>query len=254
MDEKIMTIEPISTDQDDFQQIKGIGQAIARALYEAGIENFAELSEHSVESLAEIVQPWVSMVTPEKIGREDWIGQAHRLAGKQDGQPAIADNQTPPIDASPSEADMAGATAASHPLADDGPEPPLQLDRNNENNQPGMLPQLTGLSVSYHHPQVQVEYQLNISGDEALDATHERLPFAVELYLHDTDNRTTQMAHEHTGQLSPEQVEYQIEGWFPVPQPGNYQVYAIARLLPPADSPASLRQGRIVRVRRKSSE
>lgn len=76
-----------STD-DDLEEIKGIGPAIAKTLNELGICRFnqiAEISEYDIDRVAHRLKGFRS-----RIYREDWIGQARLLQHQKnnDSQPA----------------------------------------------------------------------------------------------------------------------------------------------------------------------
>lgn len=61
---------------DDFKLIKGIGQVIADRLNEAGIRTFKQLAALSPTTLVS----QVSGLSAKQIARQDWIGQARKLA------------------------------------------------------------------------------------------------------------------------------------------------------------------------------
>lgn len=64
---------------DNLQQIKGIGPTFAKRFTEAGITSFAALAALTPDQVREItnVQTW------QKIGPEQWISEAKRLADNQ---------------------------------------------------------------------------------------------------------------------------------------------------------------------------
>jgi predicted flap endonuclease-1-like 5' DNA nuclease len=71
-------------EKDDLTEIKGIGPAFQKKLNMLDINSFRQLSEldgESVERLAEIIE-----VFPERIHRDNWIGQATRLYMKKLGR------------------------------------------------------------------------------------------------------------------------------------------------------------------------
>ena len=76
---------------DDFQQIKGIGSSIAQALKEAGIQTFPDLAAKEPGQLADLLKGKVAFISPQRIERDDWIGQAQLLA-----QAEIQRESTPP--------------------------------------------------------------------------------------------------------------------------------------------------------------
>ncbi len=64
---------------DDFTQINGIGPRYAEALLKVGITRFEQLAAQTPEALSELLAPH-TRVRAERIGDDDWIGQAARLA------------------------------------------------------------------------------------------------------------------------------------------------------------------------------
>src|SRR5437667_4951959 len=64
---------------DDLKRIKGIRQAVESRLHDRGIFTFAKLAALSAADIAASVEDLPGM-TAERIMREDWIGQARRLA------------------------------------------------------------------------------------------------------------------------------------------------------------------------------
>jgi predicted flap endonuclease-1-like 5' DNA nuclease len=82
----VRPVEPPAAggEKDDLTEIKGIGPAFQKKLNMLDIYSFRQLSEldgESVERLAEIIE-----VFPERIHRDNWIGQATRLYMKKLGQ------------------------------------------------------------------------------------------------------------------------------------------------------------------------
>jgi len=73
-------------ERDDLTQIKGIGPAFQKKLNALDLYTFRQLSEldgEAVERLAELIE-----VFPERIHRDNWIGQATRLYLKKIGKEA----------------------------------------------------------------------------------------------------------------------------------------------------------------------
>ncbi len=64
---------------DDLTLIKGIGPAIKARLHDSGILTFAQLGASSPEKIAAVV----TSLSAKRIARENWIGQARKLASKQ---------------------------------------------------------------------------------------------------------------------------------------------------------------------------
>jgi large subunit ribosomal protein L21 len=64
---------------DDLQSLKGIGAVSTERLAEQGVTTFAQIaawSDEDLDAMAEAIK-----VSPERIRREDWVGQA-RAAGQ----------------------------------------------------------------------------------------------------------------------------------------------------------------------------
>lgn len=82
------TVEKKAVTADAFANlIKGIGPATERRLLKAGIRTVSELAAMSVPDLATLVTDIPGM-TAERIEKEDWLGQARRLAQATPIQPA----------------------------------------------------------------------------------------------------------------------------------------------------------------------
>jgi len=94
---------------DNFKLVKNIRRAVEQRLHRAGILTYAQLAELSPEAIAALVAG-VRGPSAEDIDREDWIGQAQKLA-----EARVAHTAPPPLEpesAPPSEpAEAASATA-----------------------------------------------------------------------------------------------------------------------------------------------
>jgi predicted flap endonuclease-1-like 5' DNA nuclease len=80
----VRPIEDEGDEKDDLTQIKGIGPAFQRKLNSLDIYTFRQISEldgEGVERLAEVIE-----VFPDRIHRDNWIGQATRLYMKKLGR------------------------------------------------------------------------------------------------------------------------------------------------------------------------
>jgi hypothetical protein len=80
MDELDQTLDTPSDNGDDLQQIKGIGQVVAQAMNSVGIHRYADLARFTSESLSDLLKAEIPSISPKRIEREDWIGQARALA------------------------------------------------------------------------------------------------------------------------------------------------------------------------------
>lgn len=78
---------------DDFKKIKGVGDSIAKALVESGICRFRELADLTPLELTGLLKDRVAFISPQRIQRDDWIGQAKNLADQ--AQPAATGMEKP---------------------------------------------------------------------------------------------------------------------------------------------------------------
>ncbi|TYB61823.1 DUF4332 domain-containing protein [Nonomuraea sp. PA05] len=67
--------------EDDFQRVKGVGPKTSALLNKAGVTTFEQLSALTVAELAAIMQP--AGIGAERLTKQDWIGQAARLAAEE---------------------------------------------------------------------------------------------------------------------------------------------------------------------------
>jgi len=68
--------------QDELAQITGIGPVYVRALRSLGIETFAQLARQDADDLARRLREQGVRIIGDRIRKEDWIGQAQRLAAE----------------------------------------------------------------------------------------------------------------------------------------------------------------------------
>jgi Fe-S oxidoreductase/nitrate reductase gamma subunit len=66
----------VATEPDDLKLLVGVGPAIEKILNEAGIQTFEHLAAKTVQELQDILPD----LHDSRVEREDWIGQAERLA------------------------------------------------------------------------------------------------------------------------------------------------------------------------------
>jgi hypothetical protein len=65
---------------EDLQRITGIGPKFARALYQIGINHYADLLQYTPEQLASLLTQQAKVkVTPERIEADQWLEQARAL-------------------------------------------------------------------------------------------------------------------------------------------------------------------------------
>jgi Helix-hairpin-helix domain len=64
---------------DDFRRISGIGPTLERSLHDSGILTYQDLAERTPEEIAAVLTD-MARVSPQRIEKEDWRGQARQLA------------------------------------------------------------------------------------------------------------------------------------------------------------------------------
>lgn len=101
MDELNQIPDRPSDDGDGLRQIKGIGQVIAQALNSLGIYRHADLDSFTPDSLAALLKAGIPSISPKRIERDDWLGQARVLAQAHNQEelgsprPEADENETP---------------------------------------------------------------------------------------------------------------------------------------------------------------
>jgi hypothetical protein len=74
-------LDPLARRGDDFTRIAGIGPIVAAQLHASGIYTFAQLGALSPAEVVARAEN-LPLLTPEQIVRQDWAGQARRLAAE----------------------------------------------------------------------------------------------------------------------------------------------------------------------------
>jgi hypothetical protein len=85
-------VDGVPSGADDLKLIDGIGPAIERHLYSAGILTFAQISDLSPEDLAALLHGYAGL-SAQQIAKRDWIGQARQRASTgtlDESQPAAS--------------------------------------------------------------------------------------------------------------------------------------------------------------------
>ena len=82
-DAELAAAAPLTTEVDDLTALKGIGAVSAERLSGIGITSFTQLAAWSDADIDEI-GPSIK-VSPDRIRRENWVGQARALAGAVEG-------------------------------------------------------------------------------------------------------------------------------------------------------------------------
>jgi hypothetical protein len=94
---------------------------------------------------------------------------------------------------------------------------------------------------------LQAEGRLSLSGPAAPTLIEHKLPFTIEFYLLDPQTDQSRLVTTYSGRLRPGVLSYDIQQHFPVPPAGRYQLYLVARLLPPGAAVTHV-QGPVIRV------
>ncbi|HXV42098.1 MAG TPA: hypothetical protein VEC96_03480, partial [Anaerolineae bacterium] len=83
--------DKLPASRDDLQQIKGIGPFTAVALNNLGIYRFSDLTNFTPESLANLLKTMTASISPQRIERDNWLGQARALTQrpKEPGSPQL---------------------------------------------------------------------------------------------------------------------------------------------------------------------
>jgi len=76
-------VRRLATQADDLTRIEGIGPKYAEGLARLGVTTFAQLSQQDATALASRLKAQGLRIIGDRIRKEDWIGQAARLAGEQ---------------------------------------------------------------------------------------------------------------------------------------------------------------------------
>ncbi len=74
---------------NELGDIDGLGEKSADALYEFGIHNFADLTQHTPDFLSEVLQKAGVKVSAKTIENKDWIGKARKLAESVKQEPPL---------------------------------------------------------------------------------------------------------------------------------------------------------------------
>jgi Helix-hairpin-helix domain len=146
---------------DDLKLINGIGPAVEQHLYSNGVNTFSKLAGHSPADIAELLAlRGLSGMTADRIKRENWIGQARKLAEES----TVSESQQV-VEATIDTGQAAGLTAPVEEPAPDILEQALSATPLEESQQ-GTAPSPTG----YHPAMFTVELLLDESNN--VQSTH----------------------------------------------------------------------------------
>ena len=164
MNELHQTSHSSADNKDDLQQIKGIGPSIARALKKAGISRYADLASFTPESLTEHLKAEIPSISPQRIERDNWLGQAQALTQGEEGQetvpPEAADAVIPSADIDTAHGSQTPGKESSQVEAGQTPSPSVE-DRNTEKPPRDSWRELADYFVSFG-------YTIGLEGEERL--------------------------------------------------------------------------------------
>lgn len=93
---------------------------------------------------------------------------------------------------------------------------------------------------------LRVEYIVELA-NSGIELTYKGISFIVELHLADLQTQQLKPAISHSVQLLPGLLKYDLAQEFAILTNGNFQLYIVARLLPPAEATTQI-TGPIIRV------
>jgi hypothetical protein len=94
---------------------------------------------------------------------------------------------------------------------------------------------------------LKVSSDLSLSGPDSESYVQDRLEYAVDALLVNTKNNQANLVSTYSSRMRPGELVYQVQQTFPVPSPGRYELYLIARMPAPVESITYL-QGPLIRV------
>jgi hypothetical protein len=94
---------------------------------------------------------------------------------------------------------------------------------------------------------LKVNSDLSLSGPDSESYVQDRLDYAVDVLLVNIHTNQANLVSTYISRMRPGELVYQVQQTFPVPSPGRYQLYQIARMPAPV-KPITYLQGPLVRV------
>jgi hypothetical protein len=94
---------------------------------------------------------------------------------------------------------------------------------------------------------LKVSSNLSLSGPDSESYVQDRLEYAVDVLLVNTKNNQANLVSTYSSRMRPAELVYQVQQTFPVPTPGRYELYLIARMPAPVE-PITYLQGPLIRV------
>jgi hypothetical protein len=224
-------------DRDDLKLINGIGKAVEDRLHDHGIYTFAQLVALSPADIAAAVAGLAGL-SAERIMKQDWIGQARKLASKsvlseaQEGVEApIEHSPTPSDEITPAVAELELAAPAAEVTE---PVPPPVVAITELIGVP-RLSQIEMVLVSAHTPQNFFTHDQPFNVRLSLDLSKIRVPddtqfsYRASIYSKSLEGRPRQAVGETSGIIiSTHKVTVSVEG-LALPK-GTYRLKAMVIL------------------------
>jgi hypothetical protein len=231
-------------DSDDLKLINGIGKAVEDRLHDHGIYTFAQLVAVSPADIAAAVAGLAGL-TAERIIKQDWIGQARKLASKSvlsDAQEGVE----APIEHSPRPSDEITPAVAELELAAPTaevtePVPPPVVAITELIGVP-RLSQIEMVLVSAHTPQNFFTHDQPFNVHLTLDLSNVMVPadtqfsYRTSIYSKSLEGHPRQVVGETSGIItSTHEVTVSVEG-LALPK-GTYRLKAMVILNPMTKEP-----------------
>ncbi len=84
------------SDQDELDQLDGIGKVFAKALYQSGVYTFADLAAYTPDRLSQTIEEKTGLkVSADRIEAKNWIGQAKTKAAEAETEQPHAQSSNP---------------------------------------------------------------------------------------------------------------------------------------------------------------
>jgi hypothetical protein len=226
-------------DSDDLKLINGIGIAVEDRLHDHSIYTFAQLVAASPADIAAAVAGLAGL-SAERIMKQDWIGQARKLASKpvsseaQEGVEALAEVEVPPAVA---ELELAAPAAE---VTEPVPPPvvaitePIGVPRLSQIET--VLAAANSLQNFFAHDQpFNVHLTLDLSNVRVPDNT--QFSYSASIYSKSLEGHPRQIVGETSGIVtSTDKVTVSVEG-IALPK-GTYRLKAMVILNPITTEPS----------------
>jgi hypothetical protein len=233
-------------DSDDLKLINGIGKAVEDRLHDHSIYTFAQLVAASPADIAAAVAGLAGL-SAERIIKQDWIGQARKLASKsvlseaQEGVEAPMEHSHSPTPSDEITRAVAepGLAAPADEVTEPVPPPVVAI------TEPIGVPRLSQIEmvlVSAHTPQNFFTHDQPFNVRLSLDLSNVRVPddtqfsYRASIYSKSLEGRPRQAVGETSGIIiSSHKVTVSVEG-LALPK-GTYRLKAMVILNPMTKEP-----------------